>query len=58
MCCRQLNYRFHERKIMNRQIATLKASGLITDFEGVWGSFLSLTATPHQEDCTDIDAFV
>ena len=43
MCCRQPNYRFHERKI-NKKIAPLKASEFMTNCEGVWKSLLLLVA--------------
>ena len=43
---------------MNQQIATLESSGMITDCVEAWGSLLLLTANFHQEDCTDICAFV
>ena len=56
-CCRQSNYGFHERKIMNQYITVLEDSGLITDYKGSRGSLLLFTAKPHQEDCSDINAF-
>ena len=58
MCCRQPNYGSHQRKIMNQQIATIKDSGLNTDYEGVWDFLLLIVAKSHQENYTDIGSFV
>ena len=52
--CRQSNYGFYEQKFMNKYITVLEDSGLITDYEG---SLLLFTDKPHQEDCSDINAF-
>ena len=47
VCCRQPNYGFRERKIMNHYITTLEDSGLITDCEGSWGSLLLIISRSH-----------
>ena len=43
---------------MNKLVADLEASDLITDCEGAWGSLLLLVAKLHQESCTNIHAFI
>ena len=58
VCCRQPNYRFYERKIMNKHITVLEDSRLITECEDSWGSLLLLAAKPHQEMCFNINDFI
>ena len=57
-CCRQSNYGFDDRKIMNHHITDLEDSGLITDFESSWVSLLLFAAKPPPKDCSDINAFI
>ena len=57
VCCHQPNYGFHEREIMNEHITAFDDSRLITDCEDSRGSLLLFTTKPHQEDCSDINAF-
>ena len=56
--CLQPKNGFHERKIINQYITALENSGLITDCEGSWDSLLLFTTKSHQEDCSDINAFI
>ena len=58
VCCLQPKYGFHERNIINQYITALENSGLITDCEGSWDSLLLFTTKSHQEDCSDINAFI
>ena len=57
-CCRQPVYGFYESKIVTKRIADLETSKLIRDCEDPWGFLLLLAAKPHQESCTDIQAFI
>ena len=58
VCCRQQSYDFYNSKIMIKLIADLEENKLIRDYEGPWGALLLLAATPHQQSCTDILAFI
>ena len=58
VCSRQPVYGFHESKIMTQFKADLEANKLIRNYEGPWGSLLLLAAKPHQENFTNISAFL
>ena len=56
--CRQPVYGFHESKILTKLIADLEVNKLIRDREGPLDSLVLLAAKFHQENCTNILAFI
>ena len=58
VCCRQPVYGIHKRKIMTAHIEVLEDNDQICDYVGHWGSFLVLSAKPHQEECNNTNDFI